>query len=257
MITEVVLKLHPLPEAVSAATCSFETIKGAVETVISTIQVGTSVSRIELLDEMQIEAINRYSITNYPVSPALFFEFHGDTDRSVSEQATSVQELAEANGGASFQWATRLEDRESLWKARHDAYYASIALRPGCKAMITDVCVPISRLAECIMETKKDHASASFPVTLVGHVGDGNFHLIYMLDPLNSGEIQEARRFSDLLVERALSMDGTCTGEHAIGYGKLKYLEAEHGPALEVMQIIKKALDPENRMNPGKMIQLG
>jgi D-lactate dehydrogenase (cytochrome) len=255
VITEVVLRLHPLPEAVSAATCAFETIQGAVETVIATIQLGVSVARVELLDEIQIEAVNRYSKTNYPALPTLFFEFHGDNDRHVSEQSATVQCIAEDHGGHGFQWAARLEDRENLWKVRHDAYYAALALRPGCKAMITDVCVPISRLAECIVESKKDHAGAPFPITLVGHVGDGNFHMIYLLDPSNDLEMQEARRLSDSMVKRALSMDGTCTGEHGVGYGKMKYLTCEHGSGIEVMSAIKRTLDPDNRMNPGKMIE--
>jgi D-lactate dehydrogenase (cytochrome) len=256
VITEVSLRLHPIPEAVSAATCAFETIQGAVQTVIATIQLGVSIARIELLDEKQIEAINRYSKTNYPLLPTIFFEFHGDSDQHVSDQAATVQAIAEEHRGRGFLWAARFEDREKLWKARHDAYYASLALRPGCRAMITDVCVPISRLTECIVETKKDHVGASFPVTLVGHVGDGNFHMIYMLDPASKKELEEARGLSDRLVARALSMEGTCTGEHGVGCGKMKYLKSEHGPALDIMSAIKKALDPHHRMNPGKMIAL-
>jgi D-lactate dehydrogenase (cytochrome) len=256
VITEVILRLHPIPEAVSAARCTFETIKGAVETVISTIQLGISVARVELLDEKQIEAINRYSKTDYPLLPTLFFEFHGDSDRHVSEQAATVQLLAEENGGLGFQWASRLEDREKLWKARHDAYYAALALRPGSRAMITDVCVPISSLGECLLKTKEDHVGSSFPVALVGHVGDGNFHMVYLIDPASEREMQEARSLSDKMVERALSMGGTCTGEHGVGSGKIHYLKAEHGQALEIMKAIKKALDPDNRMNPGKMLEI-
>lgn len=256
VITEVSLRLHPIPEAVSAATCAFETIQGAVETVIATIQLGVSVARIELLDEKQIEAINRFSKTDYQLAPTIFFEFHGDSERHVADQVATVQSIAQEHHGKEFQWAARLEDREKLWKARHDAYYSSLALRPGSRAMVTDVCVPISRLTECIVETKKDHVGASFPVTLVGHVGDGNFHMMYMLDPANKEELSEARRLSDRVVERALSMEGTCTGEHGVGLGKIKYLKSEHGPALEVMASIKKSLDPDNRMNPGKLIAL-
>jgi D-lactate dehydrogenase (cytochrome) len=256
VITEVTLRLHPLPEAVSAATCAFESIQGAVKTVISTIQLGVSIARIELLDEMQIGAINRYSKTNYPVLPTLFFEFHGDNERHLADQVATLESLAAENGGRGFQWAARLEDREKLWKARHDAYYASIALRPGCRAMITDVCVPISHLAECIIETKEERAGAPFPVTLVGHVGDGNFHMIYMLDTTNELEMREAHRLSDSMVKRALTMGGTCTGEHGVGFGKLKYLNAEHGSALEVMRAIKRSLDPDNRMNPGKLVEV-
>jgi D-lactate dehydrogenase (cytochrome) len=165
-----------------------------------------------------------------------------------------VQALAAERGGHGFEWAIRLEDRERLWQARHDALYAALALRPGARAWTTDVCVPISRLADCILETKADNAGAPFPIALVGHAGDGNFHLIYVLDPASAAELEEARRLNERMVLRALGMGGTCTGEHGVGYGKMKYLEAEHGPALEVMRTIKRALDPENRMNPGKMV---
>jgi D-lactate dehydrogenase (cytochrome) len=255
VITEIGLRLHPLPEAVSAAVCAFETIEGAVAAVISTIQLGVSVARIELLDEMMIDAINRYSKTEYAVAPTIFFEFHGDNDRHVSEQAATVQSIAEEHGGSGFQWATRPEDREKLWQARHDALWAAKARRPGCKAMTTDVCVPISRLADCIVDSKIDHAAASFPTALVGHVGDGNFHMVYMLDPANESELTEAAGLSDRMVKRALKMGGTCTGEHGVGYGKMKYLESEHGPALDVMRTLKRALDPDNRMNPGKIVE--
>ena len=256
VITEVTLRLHPLPEAVSAAVCPFDTIRGAVETVIATIQLGVPVARIELLDEAQIDAVNRYSKTSYPVAPTLFFEFHSDSERHVAEQAESVQAIAAEHGGHAFEWATRLEDRERLWQARHHAMYAAIALRPGARAWTTDVCVPISRLAECVVETKKDNVGAPFPICLVGHAGDGNFHLIYVLDPDSAAEIEEARRLNERMVLRALAMGGTCSGEHGVGFGKMKYLEIEHGPALEVMRTIKRALDPDNRMNPGKMVAI-
>jgi len=256
IMTEITLRLHPLPEAVSAAVCAFDTVQGAVDTVIETIQFGTSVARIELLDGSQMEAINRYSKTSYPVMPTLFFEFHGSNERQVSDQAEFVQSLAAEHGGHGFQWATRLEDRDKLWSARHSAYYASLALRPGSKGLIADACVPISRLADCIVETKKDHENAPFPATLLGHVGDGNFHMIYVLDPNSEAELAEAKRLADRIVERALAMGGTCTGEHGIGYGKMKYLEAEHGAALNTMRAIKRALDPDDRMNPGKMVDL-
>jgi len=190
------------------------------------------------------------------VAPTLFFEFHSDSERHVVDQAETVQALAAERGGRGFQWATRLEDRERLWQARHDALYAALALRPGARAWTTDVCVPISRLAECILETKRDHASASFPIALVGHAGDGNFHLVYVLDPASAGEIAEAGTLNERMVMRALAMGGTCTGEHGVGYGKMKYLPAEHGPALDVMRAVKRALDPDNRMNPGKLIDI-
>jgi D-lactate dehydrogenase (cytochrome) len=256
IITELTLRVHPLPEAVSSAVCSFPSIESAVKTVIETIQFGASVARIELLDDAQMDAVNRYSKFNYPVAPTLFFEFHGSSDRHVSEQAEFVQSIAEEHGAKGFQWATQLEDRDKLWEARHAAYYAAIALRPGSKGMATDACVPISRLAECIRETQEDNRSAPFPVALVGHVGDGNFHCVYVFDPENEEEIAEGERLAGRIAMRALAMGGTCTGEHGIGYGKMKYLEAEHGPALEVMRSIKRALDPDNRMNPGKMVEI-
>jgi D-lactate dehydrogenase (cytochrome) len=256
VVTEITLRLHPVPEAVSAAVCQFETIDGAVETVIATIQLGVPIARIELLDETQLDAVNRYSKTSYPLAPTLFFEFHSDSAAHVAEQAASVQAIAADHGGRGFEWATRLEDRERLWQARHHAMYAAVALRPGARAWTTDVCVPISRLAECVIETRRDNVAASFPVCLVGHVGDGNFHLIYVLDPNRPEEIEEASRLNERMVMRALAMGGTCTGEHGVGIGKLKYLEIEHGPALEVMRTIKRALDPGNRMNPGKMIDI-
>jgi D-lactate dehydrogenase (cytochrome) len=256
VITEVTLRLHPVPEAVSAAVCSFDSLQGAVDTVIATIQLGVPVARIELLDEMQMDAINRYSKTAYPVAPTLFFEFHGDTERHVAEQASTVQGAAAERGGHDFEWAVRPEDRERLWQARHNVHYASLALRPGCRSWATDVCVPISRLAECVLETKADHSNLTFPVCLVGHAGDGNFHLIYLLDPESPAELDEARRLNERLVARALAMGGTCTGEHGVGYGKMKYLAEEHGDGLDVMRTIKRALDPDNRMNPGKVVDV-
>ena len=254
VITEVTVRLHPLPEAVSAATCAFQSMQGAVETVIATIQLGVPVARIELLDETQMGAVNRYSRTDYPVAPTLFFEFHGDNERNVGDQAATVQALAADRGGLGFRWATRPEERQKLWQARHDALYAALALRPNARAWTTDVCVPISRLAECVTATRRDNDGASFPICLVGHAGDGNFHLLYVLDPDNPDEIAEAGRLNERLVLRALEMGGTCSGEHGVGLGKMKYLAAEHGAALDVMRAVKRALDPDNRMNPGKMI---
>jgi D-lactate dehydrogenase (cytochrome) len=256
VITDVTVRLHPVPEAVSAAVCAFDAIEGAVNTVIAAIQLGVPVARIELLDDTQMDAINRYSRTSYTVAPTLLFEFHSDSQRHVVEQAETVQALALERGGHGFEWATRLEDRERLWEARHTALYAALALRPGSRAWTTDVCVPISRLADCIVDTKRDHAGAAFPVSLVGHAGDGNFHLVYVLDPTSETELAEARRLNETMVLRALEMGGTCSGEHGVGYGKMKYLDLEHGPAMNVMRAIKRALDPDNRMNPGKMFQL-
>ena len=256
VITEVTVRLHPVPESVSAAVCSFESIKGAVDTVIATIQLGVPVARIELLDDLQVDAVNRYSKTDYPVMPALLFEFHGDSDRHVQDQAESVEAIAREHGGRGFAWATRLEDRDRLWQARHHAFYAALALRPGAQAWTTDVCVPISRLTECVVETKADHAAVPFPVCLVGHAGDGNFHLIYMLDSGSASELDEARRLNDRMITRALALGGTCSGEHGVGFGKMKYLAAEHGEGLEVMRTLKRALDPDNRMNPGKIVDI-
>jgi D-lactate dehydrogenase (cytochrome) len=257
VITEITLRLHPLPETMSVAVCAFETTRGAVETVIEAIQFGIGVARVEFLDDKQIEAINRYSKIDLPVLPTLFFEFHGMNDRDVKDQATMLQSLAEEHGSKGFQWKTNLEDKDELWNARHNAYYATHALVPGAEVLITDVCVPISQLAECITETKSDLAKVSFPATIVGHVGDGNFHVLCVLDPTIPSQREEGSEFSERTVKRALRMQGTCTGEHGIGFGKMKYLQEEHGEALEVMRTIKKALDPNNLMNPGKIIDLG
>jgi D-lactate dehydrogenase (cytochrome) len=256
VITEITLRLHPLPEAASAAVCSFPTVRGAVETVIEAIQFGVGVARVEFLDEKQVDAINKFSRTNIPVLPTLFFEFHGMNDRDVKDQATLLQSVANEHGGQGFQWRTNLEDKDELWNARHAAYYATHALVPGAEVLVTDVCVPISKLAECITTTKSDLAGVSFPATIVGHVGDGNFHVLCVLDPKKPTQREEAYQFSERTVARALEMGGTCTGEHGIGYGKMKFLRAEHGEALEVMRMIKLALDPDNRMNPGKIVDL-
>jgi D-lactate dehydrogenase (cytochrome) len=254
VITELTVRLHGLPEAVSAATCPFSTLEGAVRTVITTIQVGIPVARIELLDEVGMDAMNRYSNLTLAVAPTLFLEFHGASERSVTEQADMVKEIAGEHGGMDFQWATDPDERARLWKARHHAYFAALAMRPGAKAVTTDVCVPISRLAECILRTKEDNAASFLTISLVGHAGDGNFHLIYLVDPENPTEMAEAERLNERMVLRALAMGGTCTGEHGVGFGKMKFLEAEHGEALGVMRTIKQALDPHNLMNPGKMI---
>ncbi len=255
VITEVTVRLYGIPEAISAAVCAFPTIDAAVNTVILTIQSGIPVARIELLDEPQMEAINKYSKLDHKVAPTLFFEFHGTT-AGVAEQVAMAKQIAGDFGGEDFRWASSQEERSKLWQARHDAYYAALALRPGSKGWATDVCVPISRLAECIAETKADLAQSSLPSALAGHVGDGNFHLIFMIDPNCPEEIAEASRLNDRMVTRALAMDGTCTGEHGIGYGKMDFLLAEHGEAVDVMASIKRAIDPDNLMNPGKIIRL-
>jgi D-lactate dehydrogenase (cytochrome) len=254
IITEVTVRLYGIPEAISAAVCAFPSIDAAVDTVILTIQTGVPVARIELLDEAQIDAINKYSKLDHPVAPTLFFEFHG-SPRGVAEQVDTVKGIAAEHGGSDFRWATTPEERSKLWQARHDAYYAALALRPGSKGWPTDVCVPISRLAECIAETKRDLSQSPIPSALAGHVGDGNFHLIFIIDPQSSTEIAEASRLNDRMVARALAMEGTCTGEHGIGYGKMDFLVSEHGEAVSVMRSIKQALDPDNILNPGKIVR--
>ena len=253
VITEVQLRLYGIPEAMAAAVCSFETLAGAVDSVILTIQSGIPVARIELLDELQVKAINDYAKLDYPVKPTLFFEFHG-TEAWAKEQAELVGEIVQEHGGANFNWATRQEDRTRLWEARHNAYFACLALKPGAKAWATDVCVPISRLAECILETRKDIDAAGVLAPIVGHVGDGNFHLTFVLDPDNPEEMKRAEGVNDRMVMRALAMGGTCTGEHGVGTGKMRFLQAEHGDALAVMRQIKQALDPDNILNPGKIL---
>ena len=254
LITEVTLRLYPQPEAASAATCTFPTIDAAVRTVIQTIQLGVPIARCELLDALTIEAVNGYSKLGLRVAPMLFCEFQG-TASSVAEQAQTVQDIAREQGGMDFEWATRQEDRTRLWQARHDAYPACLRLKPGGRAMATDVCVPISRLAECIAETAKDLQQSPLPIALFGHVGDGNFHLAIMVDPDNPRDLAEAHRINHRVVSRALAMNGTCTGEHGIGFGKLDFLDAEHGDAVAVMQAIKQALDPRNLFNRGKIIR--
>ena len=255
IITEVTLRLYGIPEAVSAAVCSFPDLESAVNTVILTIQSGVPVARIELLDDVQMDACNKYSDLDYPVQPTLFFEFHG-SERGVVEQVEQVEAIAGEFGASEFKWARKSEERSKLWQARHDAYYAGIALRPGAKGIATDVCVPISRLAECILETKQDIAESGLIAPIVGHVGDGNFHLVIAVDPDDEEEMARADALNERMVMRALAMDGTCTGEHGVGYGKIGFLEAEHGEALSVMRDIKRALDPGNIMNPGKIIRL-
>src|SRR6266404_3166278 len=255
IITELTVRLYGIPEAISAAVCAFPTIEGAVDTVIATIQSGMTVARIELLDEIQMAAINKYSKLDHKAAPTLFFEFHG-SPAGVAEQAETVKAIAGEYGGDDFRWATTPEERSKLWQARHDAYYAALALRPGSKGFATDVCVPISRLAECIGETKRDLAQSPIPYALVGHVGDGNFHLVFMLDPNRPEELIEANRLNERMVNRALAMEGTSTGVHGVGYGKMDFLVAEHGEAVSVMRAIKKALDPDGILYPGKIVRI-
>ena len=253
VITEVTVRLYGRPEAISSAVVAFPDLKSAIDAVIVTIQSGIPMARIELLDALLMDAVNRYSSLDYAVRPTLFLEFHG-SESSVDEQTKDFRAIATEYGGSAFRRATKPEERTRLWKARHDAFYAALALRPGCKGWATDVCVPLSRLAECILETQKEIDESFLLAPLVGHVGDGNFHLVFLVDPEKPEEIREAQRLNDRLVERALAMDGTCTGEHGIGIGKKKYLAAEHGGAVETMRAIKHAIDPLNIMNPGKVL---
>ncbi|MFQ5775150.1 MAG: FAD-binding oxidoreductase [Kiloniellaceae bacterium] len=255
VITEIRLRLYGIPEAISAAVCPFDTLEGAVNAVILTIQSGIPVARIELLDEVQMDAVNRFAKLDYPVLPTLFFEFHG-TEAGVREQVETVGEIAREFGGGDFRWASKTEERAKLWQARHDAYYAALALRPGAKGWPTDVCVPISRLAECILETKQDIERSGLLAPIVGHVGDGNFHLSFIIDPDDRDEMARAEALNERMVMRALSLGGTCTGEHGIGTGKMKFLQAEHGEAVAVMRQVKMALDPDNIMNPGKVVRV-
>jgi D-lactate dehydrogenase (cytochrome) len=252
VITEVTLRLRGIPEAIASAVCGFETLDGAVNAVVQTIQMGVPVARVEILDDVQMRAVNRWSKLNYPEVTTLFFEFHG-SDRYVKEQAETVGEIAAENGGGAFKWTTNSEERSALWKARHEAFYAAVGLRPGAVGWPTDVCVPISRLAECIHETKADLETTDIPAPILGHVGDGNFHVIFVTDPEKPEEIAMAKHLNNRLVERALAMGGTCTGEHGIGMGKIEALRSELGEAVDLMRSIKQALDPQNIMNPGKI----
>ncbi len=255
VITEVQLKLHGIPEAVSAAVCSFESLEGASNTAITAVQLALPVARIELLDEVQMQAVNSYSQFEYPVLPTLFFEFHG-SPAGVEECAREVAELAAEQGGGDFRWATRPEERERLWQARHDAYYAALSLRPGKKGWPTDVCVPISQMADCILKTKADIEEAGLVAPLLGHVGDGNFHILFVFDPDDHDEVARIEHVNDRMIARSLEVGGTCSGEHGIGYGKIPFLEAEHGAGVEAMRQIKRAFDPQNIMNPGKIFRL-
>jgi D-lactate dehydrogenase (cytochrome) len=256
VITEVQLRLYGIPEAISAAVCAFPSLADAVNTVIQTIQMGIPVARVELLERTQMGAVIAYSkLEGFREADTLFFEFHG-SPASVAEQAEAVGAIARENGGDDFKWASRPEERSALWQARHEAYYAALSLRPGSKGWPTDVCVPISRLAECITETKADIDASGVIAPIVGHVGDGNFHLVFLVNPDDPEELRRAAAVNERMVARALAMGGTCTGEHGIGYGKIACLEQEHGAAVEVMRTIKRALDPDNLMNPGKVLRI-
>ena len=253
IITELTLKLQGIPQAVSGGICPFPDVESACRAVIETIQMGIPVARIELVNKLQMEALILHSKLPYEAQPYLFVEFHG-TETGVAEQAEIFGEIAAENGGGEFRWTNDPEERDRLWRARHDAYLASFLLRTGAKGVSTDVCVPISRLADCIAETEKDLAESALIAPIVGHVGDGNFHLLLLLDTDDASEMERAEDFMDRLVRRAITMEGTCTGEHGIGQGKMKYLPMELGEATDYMRMIKKAIDPDNIMNPGKIL---
>ena len=256
IITEVTLKLHGIPEAISAGVCPFPSVKAACDATIVTIQSGLPVARIELVDDVMMRGVNLHSKLGLPETTMLFVEFHG-SEEGVKEQAERFGEIAAEFGGGPFDWATKAEDRSKLWQARHDAYWAARTLRPGAESVATDVCVPISRLADCVEETKRDIEALGLIAPIVGHVGDGNFHTQPMVDLSNPEEVAVCQDFIDRLVKRALAMGGTCTGEHGVGQKKMKYLEAEHGaPALAVMRLLKRSLDPQNILNPGKIVTL-
>jgi D-lactate dehydrogenase (cytochrome) len=257
VITEITLRLFGIPEAIAGGVCPFPSVEAACQATIATIQSGIPVARIELLDALQVKAVNAYSKLALPERPMLCVEFHG-SEGGVAEQSERFGAIAADCGGGPFEWATRAEDRSRLWQARHDAYWSALGLRPGAKAIASDVCVPISRLAECVVATQEDIAASRLVAPIVGHVGDGNFHLSLLVDMDDGDEVARADGLLERLVERALAMNGTCTGEHGVGQGKMKYLAAEHGDsALAVMRAVKQALDPQNIMNPGKIVTLG
>jgi D-lactate dehydrogenase (cytochrome) len=255
IITEVTLRLHGIPETISSAVCSFETLEGAVTTVVQAIQLGVPLARVEILDDAQMKAVNAWSKLDYPELTTLFFEFHG-SPAGVAEQVETVKGLAGANGGGEFLWSNLPEERSRLWKARHEAYYAAVNVRPGAVGWATDVCVPIGRLAECILETKEDLSRSTVPATILGHVGDGNFHVVFSIDPNRPEEMEEVEAINARLIRRALALDGTCTGEHGVGLGKQQFLVDELGDAVESMRMIKRALDPKDLFNPGKIFAL-
>jgi D-lactate dehydrogenase (cytochrome) len=256
VITEVRLRLYGLPESITAAVCQFPDLASAVHTVIAAMQMSIPVARIELLDDVQMDACIRYSrLEGYEVKPTLFFEFHGTT-ASTTEQAELMQQIASEHGGSAFAWTSAQEERNKLWKARHQAYYAALALKPGSQAFATDACVPISRLADCVLETRADVEREGMTAPIVGHVGDGNFHLVLLFDPNDPGDRERAEGIARRCSARAIAMGGTCTGEHGIGVHKLDALVEEHGGAVEVMRAIKRALDPANIMNPGKTVPM-
>ncbi len=256
VLTEVTVKLYPLPEAVSAAVCSFPSLEAAVLTTIQTIQLGVPIARVELIDHNAVRMVNAYSKLSLREEPLLLMEFHG-SPAGVKEQAETVQEIARDNGGNNFEWASTPEERTRLWTARHNSYFAAVSSRPGCRAISTDACVPISRLAEALLESVDEADASGIPYFLVGHVGDGNFHFGYLIDPNDPAERAKAEVLNQTMVERALRLGGTCTGEHGIGLHKMDFLVSETGAAtVDVMRTLKRALDPKNIMNPGKIFAI-
>ncbi len=256
VITEITLKIYPLPEAVSAAICSFPSIEAAVRTTIQVIQMGIPIARVELIDARTVRMVNAYARLGLREEPMLLMEFHG-TPNSVKEQAELVQEIAAEHGGNAFEWASTPEERTRLWAARHNSYFAALQSRPGCRIISTDTCVPISRLADCLLDSVAEADASGIPYFLVGHVGDGNFHFGYLLDPAQPQEREIAEKLNHQLVARALRLDGTCTGEHGVGLHKMDFLLTEAGTgAVEMMRTIKRALDPHNIMNPGKIFSI-
>ncbi|KAM9376415.1 putative D-lactate dehydrogenase, mitochondrial isoform 1-T1 [Pholidichthys leucotaenia] len=257
IITKTTLRLYGIPEAMVSAVCSFPSVRAAVDSTVQILQAGVPIARIEFLDDVMIDACNRFSSLSYPVTPTLFLEFHG-SERSVEEQVNTSEEITQSNEGSDFQWARDAETRNRLWKARHDAWYAALALRPGCKAYATDVCVPVSQLPQVILETKEDLIENKLTGPIAGHVGDGNFHCLMVVDLGDPDELHKMHLFTERLARRALAVDGTCTGEHGVGLGKRALLREEVGlSAIQVMQTLKDALDPKNLMNPGKILQQG
>lgn len=253
IVTEVTLRLHGIPETIQAAICTFPSIESAVDAAIAVVQFGVPIAKMELLDIAAIEAINRHVGSNHEASDTIFLEFHG-APQAVAEQVETVRQIAKGNGGSAFRWAASQEERTTLWKARHEAYYSAVAMRPGARGWATDVCVPVSNMAESIAATKTLLASSSVPAAIMGHVGDGNYHVVFALDPNSPEERAELQRINAAMIERAIALDGTCTGEHGIGLGKLAYMTKEHGEAIEVMRRIKNALDPNGLLNPGKVL---
>lgn len=253
LITELTLRLQGTPEAISAAVCAFDSVQEAVEAVMAAVQIGLPVARIELMDAQSIEAVNAYSGTVFPVTPHLLLEFHG-SEQGAAEQAESFGEIAQDFGGKGFDWARKTEDRNALWAMRHNAYHAIMAYRPGTRALVTDICVPISKLAEAIRLCRADLDAAGIEGPILGHVGDGNFHAILQFDEADAAQKEKVLAASERLVEMALNLGGTATGEHGIGIGKLEYMRREHGHGWDVMGTIKTALDPDNILNPGKLV---